>query len=146
LLHSSQAKFTQKEVRRFRDVARNFPETIRVFATLRQELEDDERVSIASLAREGRRLGGSRSPVLVLTAIELLSTSRPPYCYEGAGPRFEKFKNFNVAPMAGDDGLLGLCDLTQQVHLGMEPMWESVNREFAKRQARKQGAGRRPTL
>jgi hypothetical protein len=135
-------KFTQKEVSRFRDVARHFPETIRVFATLRQELEDHERAAIASLAREGRRLGGSRSPVLVLTAMELLSTSQPPYCYEDAGPRFEKFKNFNVAPMAGDDGLLGLCDLTQQVHLGMEPMWESVDRELARRQARKHIAGR----
>lgn len=134
-------KFTQKEVRRFRGVARHFPETIRVFATLRQELENDERASIASLAREGRRLGGSRSPVLVLTATELLSTSRPPYCYEDAGPRFEKFKNFNVAQMAGDDYLLGLCDLTQQIHLGMEPMWESIDREVAKRHARKQRVG-----
>lgn len=130
-------KFKPKEVRRFREVAKRFPGTIRVFATLRQELDNDERTAIASLAREGRRLSGSQSPVLVLTAAELLSTSPLPYCYRDAGPRFERFKNYNVAPMAGDDGLLGLCDLTQQIHLGMEPTWSTIDKEIDKRRARR---------
>lgn len=131
-------KFTPKEVRRFKEVGQHFPETIRVFATLRSQLDDDERTAISALAHEGRRIGGSRSPVLVLTATELLSTRRPPYCYQDAGPRFEKFKNFNVAPMADDDGLLGLCDLSQQLHLGMEPTWSTVDKEIERRRARLQ--------
>jgi hypothetical protein len=138
-------KFTQKELRRFREVAKQFPETIRVFATLRDELEGAERDAIASLAREGRRFGGSRSPVLVLTKTELLSTARPPYCYKDAGSRFAKFKDFNVAPTAGDDGLVGLCDLTQQVHLGMEPMWKTFDKEFEKRRARRKSSLASPT-
>lgn len=130
-------KFTAKEVLRFRAVAKKFPKTIRVFATLRAELEQDEKSAIAGLAREGRRLGGSRSPVLVLTATELLSTRQPPYCYDGAGARFEKFKDYNPAPMAGDDGLLGLCDLTQQLHLDMEATWTTIDKEVATRRARR---------
>jgi hypothetical protein len=129
-------EFKPKEVRRFREIAKRFPETIRVFATLRSELKEHEKTAIAALAREGRRLGGSRSPVLVLTATELLSTTKPPYCYREAGGRFEKFKDYNLAPMIGDDELLGLCDLTQQLHLGMEPTWKTVDDEIKRRRAR----------
>jgi hypothetical protein len=128
--------FRPKEVKRFREIAKRFPGVIRVFATLRAELTPKETSAIASLAREGRRSGGSRSPVLVLTATELLSTKKPPECYRGAGGRFEKFQRYNVAPMMGDDGILGLCDLTQQLHLGMEPTWATEAKEMTNRRER----------
>jgi hypothetical protein len=129
-------EFKAKEVGRFRDLAKRFPGIVRVFATLRSELTAPERKAIATLAIEGRKFSGSRSPVLVLTGIELLADSRPPHCYEDAGGRFAQFKNANLAPMMGDDELLGLCHLTQQIHLGTEPYWDTVDREIARRRQR----------
>ncbi len=131
-------EFKQEEVTRFRDVAKQFPEVVRVFATLRPELTEREKKAITSLAKEGRRLRGSRSPVLVLTATELLGTRPPPYCYREAGGRFEQFKDANIAPMAGDDGLLGLCHLTQEIHLGMESYSATLDRELGRRRPRVQ--------
>ncbi len=133
-------EFEAKEIRRFREIAKEFREVVRVFATLRPELNDREKKAIASLAMEGRRQGGSQSPVLVLTATELLTTTRAPYCYREAGERFEPFKDYNLAPMAGDDDLLGLCHLTQQLHLGMEPYGTTLEREIGRRRARAQAA------
>ena len=124
--------FKPKEMRRFRELARRFPDAVRVFATLREELGQDEKIAIASLAREGRKPSGSRSPVLVLTAAESLSTSRPPHCYEGAGPRLEKFKKYNVThgrrrrtpwPLRPDSAIS---------ISGMEPMSATFSREIRK--------------
>jgi hypothetical protein len=118
-------RFERRDIARARKLAAQFPGAVIVFATLRDELDHDEKKRIAGLARSGRksfREGESRAPVLVLTSHELLRDMRPPYCWQDSGGRFADF----AREFRAYRGLLQLCDATQQLHLDMEPydVWQ----------------------
>jgi hypothetical protein len=111
-------RFVARDLARARRLAEAFPGAVLVFATLRPELEREERESLGRLALWGRRrlrYERLRAPVLVLTQHELLNVFGPPVCWREAGGEYAKF----AANWHSQD-FLHLCDATQQLHLGME--------------------------
>lgn len=129
-------RFEAKDVRRMRDLGKAFPGAVLAFCTLRKGLEAEEKKRIGTLARTGRRHLRAdlwRNPILVLTGIELFGDSLgPPHCWKAHGGDFAKF----AETYRGFGGLTELCDATQQLHLGIEPYWEWLEGELAKRRAR----------
>lgn len=111
--------FGSKDMRRMRRVARCFPGAILVFATLNRRVTRADKMLIRPLARAGRKPMGEddwRNPVVVLTGQELFSESGPPYCWDD-NPDAADIRN----QFRSSDGLVGLADATQRLHLGMEP-------------------------
>ena len=145
-------RFEPRDLRRARDLAKRFPGTLLVFATLREKLEPTEKRRIAGLARAGRRRTKAdkwRTPVMVLTAHELMGRMGPPFCWKDAGGKMAQFAEH----YRGHDDLLELCDATQQLHLGMESDAAFRTQYFAQieerrrraRGGRSTSAGSRPT-
>jgi hypothetical protein len=113
-------RFEPRDFKRMRDLAKAFPGATLVFSTFRKELTGFEKRVIAKIADRGRRpLGGNRweNPVMVLTGLELFSRERLPYCWKAAAPPYNNFWNAPLSP----DFIQSVCDITQQIHLGMEP-------------------------
>jgi len=109
-------QFKKKDIDRMKYLAKQFPGAVLVFATLRKEMKPEEIAAITRLAKFGRRYWKSDrplNPVLILTGTELLNWLRPPGCWTE-----EIQKRFRHLP-----GLLGLCDATQQLYLGL-PSWQ----------------------
>lgn len=135
-------RFERKDLDRARKLAAQFPGAVIVFATLRGELDRDEKKRIARLARWGRksfREGESRAPVLVLTSHELMRDMGPPYCWQDSGGRFADF----ARKFRAYRGLFQLCDATQQLHLDMEPydVWQMQHWEDRRRRRVRKLAG-----
>jgi len=128
-------QFQARDVRRMRRIAQMFPGAVIAFCTLRKRLAPAEKKRIASFAGGGRKiLRGDRwlHPVLVLTGTELFSALGPPDCWEEAGGRFAKlaqrYRRFR--------SMMDVCDVTQQLHLGMESHGEWLDRYLDKRYSR----------
>ncbi len=132
-------RFEPRDLRRARDLAKRFPGALLVFATLRQRLGTTEKRRISGLARAGRRRTQPdkwRTPVMVLTAHELMSRMGPPFCWQDAGGAMAQFAEH----YRGVGDLLELCDATQQFHLGMESDASSQTRYFAQLEQRRRSA------
>jgi len=132
-------QFEPRDVRRARDLAKRFPGAVLVFATLRTSLKPGEKRRIAGLARVGRRRTQAdkwRTPVMVLTAHELLARMGPPFCWKDAGGKMAQF----AQDYRGRNDLLELCDATQQLHLGMESDAASRTQYFARIEERRRRA------
>jgi len=116
-------EFTNKDVNRMGKLADKFPGSIIAFCTLRETLTNHEKIIIAKLARRGRRHFKAEqwiNPVLILTGIELFNFFEPPTCWKDKGLPYEKFANeWNIL-----NGIQNLCDVTQQMHLGIESYWD----------------------
>lgn len=116
-------RFTARDFQRMRELAKAFPGAVLVFSTFRRTLTSSEKRAIKAIANRGRRpLGGGRcqNPVMVLTGIELFSREKIPYCWKEAGPPYDKFAERHLV----SEPIESICDITQQVHLGMEPFHE----------------------
>jgi len=114
-------RFEDKDFKRMRTLAREFPGACLAFCTFRKSLSRREVAAIKRLAKRGRRHWKSDQPVnpiLVLTGNELLADMGPPYCWDEA----LKSKYGRVT------GLLELCNISQQIYLGL-PRWEEDWRE-----------------
>lgn len=125
-------QFTNKNVKNMRQLAEKFPGSMIVFCTLRAKLTDRERKTIAKLARRGRHHFKAErwiNPVLILTSIELFSFLGPPYCWKDRGDPYSRFAN----TYRGYDGIQELCDVTQQMHLGIESYREWYEQRRRKR-------------
>jgi len=112
-------KFGSNEIQKAKALAKKFPESVTVFATLRPELTKVEKDQIARIALAGRRRTKAdnwRNPVLVLTATELLSMHGPTSCWSDAG---ERIRGIGQNIRSHTD-FIELCDATQQMHLGMK--------------------------
>jgi hypothetical protein len=119
-------EFEKKDYDRMRYLAKAFPGAVLVFSTLRKSLKPGEIRQISRIARAGRaywKADRPLNPVLILTGTELLSLHKPPYCWnEDQKKRFDHLA-----------GLLGVCNATQQIYLGL-PSWEAEWQEaFEKR-------------
>jgi hypothetical protein len=126
--------FKSSDVARMRELGKSFPGAALVFATLRKKLAQSEKKLIAKLARAGRKhlkAGRLLNPVIVLTGIELQSISNPPHCWEEAGPPYDKFARYFIGNR--DDKVSELADVTQQLHLEIEPYWEWLEAKNKKR-------------
>lgn len=128
--------FGPREVGRAQELARIFPGAALAFVTLRKALKPKEKQALGRLALAGRRHLAAekwRTPVLVLTAHELMSPMGVPICWQEAGDRFARFAKQH----RGSYDLEDLCDATQQLHLELEPFSQWEQREFEKRRARR---------
>jgi hypothetical protein len=109
--------FERKDIARMKQLAKAFPGSVLVFATLRDTLTREEVRALSRFARSGRKYWKPErpiNPVLILTKHELMHLVGPPYCWESLGVK-DKFQHIH--------GLLDICNATQQIHLGLPP-WE----------------------
>jgi hypothetical protein len=110
-------RFEKKDFERMRYLAKSFPGAVLVFSTLRKSMNHKELAEIKRIAKTGRKYWKAErpiNPVLILTATELFNSSGPPYCWDDSVR-----KTFNHVR-----GLLGICDATQQIYLGL-PSWQT---------------------
>jgi len=116
---------------RARQLIARFPEGVYVFATSAPKLNDKDKIAIAELALQSQFRAETESwdgRVMVLTGIELLSRVPPPYCWEDAGePHAVYAKHFQ-----GYQSISALCDISQQMHLGLESYVTRRNKFFEK--------------
>ena len=72
------------------------------------------------------------NPVLVLTATELLSDWGPPECWKDLGAFYKPFAERYQRAWRE---LVPLCDITQQMYLGLKPWqeWLDERRERARK-------------
>ncbi len=113
-------RFRQKDVARARILGTLFPGSVLVFATLREQLDADERSRLTALARWGRRRRGGRSwnnPVMVLTHHELSGHDRPPDCWPTTSEDYRAAAELTSRSAR----LLELAVGLQRAHLGLEP-------------------------
>ncbi|WP_157654886.1 hypothetical protein [Burkholderia ubonensis] len=123
-------QFEAKDIDRMRVLAETFPGAVLVFSTLRETLTAKEIASIGKLAKFGRKhwkAERSINPVLILTGTELLDWNRPPYCWTEA--QRARFPHIN--------GLLALCDATQQLYLNLPPLHQEWQMRWERRRARR---------
>ncbi len=125
-------RFEERDIARMRKLGRRFPESILAFATLNEKLTSKEQRLIRPLAAAGRRTSMAdrwRNPVLILTATELLGARPLPHCWTKRGGRAQEL----TRRWRGGETITDACDVTQQLHLGMESYWDSVRRRMNRR-------------
>ncbi len=114
--------FEQDNVDRMKLLAKKFPGSILVFATMKEELSQEEVDRIKELAEWGREYDPekrqTRAPVIVLTGTELFSTGSLNTSWEKKGG---KHKELIDRAWPGRHNLRFLADLTQHVYLEMPP-------------------------
>jgi hypothetical protein len=127
-------EFQSKDIRRMKYVAERFPGAVLVFSTLKAELTDREKRILRPLVNRGRKYwktGRPHNPVLILTGCELFAEIAPPYCWKNAGTAAAKYADLHL-----HEGLNTLCDLTQQIYLGMDSNAAYHEQRRMKRSAR----------
>ncbi len=127
--------FKKSDVDKMRWLAGEFPGAIIVFATLKKELSKKEKALLKPFVNKGRKLWKADqpyNPVLILTATELLSDWGAPECWKDAG---DFYKPFAERYRHSWRELLPLCDITQQMYLGLNAWheWLDEKRQKAKR-------------
>ena len=128
--------FKQKDVKRMQNLAREFPNSVLVFATLNDSLKKIEIKIIRLLAekeRKKRLQGKPYSPVIMLTGIELYSLEGIPNCWRDRSGLYAKFNNRH----GNYSDLLLLADTTQQIYLKLAPWHEWSEEEWTKRHQKK---------
>ncbi len=131
--------FERQDVNRMKNLAKEFPGSILVFATLKDSLENSEIEIISPLVQKEhkKRLQGKPySPVIVLTGIELFSLDHIPYCWRDRNDLYEKFHN----RYGNYSDLSLLADTTQQIYLKLPSWHEWSEAEWTKRRQKKQHA------
>jgi len=111
------------DVEKMGAIAELFPGAVLVFATLAEDLHAQDRKALRDLANAGREpWQGDRwlNPVLVLTRRELTSPWKPPKCWQDVGGPVGDFARTQRFVRS----ILDLCDLTQQLYLGLPPWHE----------------------
>jgi hypothetical protein len=109
--------FKTKDFKRMESLAGEFPGAVLLFSTLRKSLTKQEVAGIGPIAKKGRKRWKPErpvNPVMILTGTELLGMGRPPYCWDESVRK--KFHHLR--------GVIGLCDATQQLYLGL-PSWQT---------------------
>lgn len=107
--------FQKKDVDRMIDLGKSFPDAILVFAKLKEKMSNKEKAILCSLAdrsRKNRMNNRPFNPVLILTGTDLYWKSQLSYWWKERG-RMSTVINPRK-------GMLELCDLTQQINLGMD--------------------------
>ncbi|MEW8064385.1 MAG: hypothetical protein AB2797_14810 [Candidatus Thiodiazotropha sp.] len=123
--------FTKKDVDKMRIIAKEFPGSILVFATLNEELTVTEKMLIKPFVNASNKYyerDRPKNPVMILTANELFAYSHPPYCWKDKGGKYEPFgENSHI------HGLLDICQATQKIYLDVGPWWKGWEKEWDKR-------------
>jgi hypothetical protein len=112
-------EFKEKDFERMRALAKRFPGAILAFVTLRKELTPREVKEIKKIAATGMKHWKAErplNPVLILTGHELFAKTGAPHCWDGLSvPGWAKQAY----------SLLGVCNATQAIHLGL-PHWHET--------------------
>lgn len=112
-------EFKKQDVDKMKWLAEKFPGAVIVFATLNKQLSEKEKKLITPFVNKGRRQWKTEmpyNPVLILTATELLADLGPPTCW-----RDPSHKPFAEQYQRSWRELIPLCDVTQQMYLGLKP-------------------------
>jgi hypothetical protein len=126
-------KFEKKDIERMKTLAKEFPGSVLVLATMRANLTSAERRMIKPLVNSGRRHWKSEqtyNPVIILTGTELFSKHGIPHCWkdkEGKAGEIEKANFYSR-------NLSDIADATQQIYLDMKPYHEWRAEQRQKRQ------------
>lgn len=116
-------EFEARDYLRMETLAKLAPGAVLCFCTFRNELTKSEKIQIAKLARRGRKpfkTGQEINPVLILTKNELFGQFKMGRFSDDYPDKFAKMGE--GAFMRGD--LREICDLTQQMCLGIESFYE----------------------
>lgn len=76
--------FSTKDINKMKSLGKKFPGSLLVFATLKEELNKTEKISIRQLVNFNVKRKEENKPhceILILTNTELLTHERPPYCW-----------------------------------------------------------------
>jgi hypothetical protein len=121
--------FEAKDFKRMQYLGNSFPGSILVFSTLRTSLSKKEITALIRLAKAGRKYWKNDrplNPILILTGNELLSSKRPPYCWdESVRERLLNIHDFYT-----------LSDATQQIYLNLSPWAADWHENWKKRHSR----------
>jgi hypothetical protein len=123
-------EFKARDFERAKYIAKKFPGAILAFCTLRKNLNEKEIDEVKKIAKNGRKYWKHEkpiNPILILTGNELLTHSRPPYCWKNMGLA-QSFDHVH--------GLLEICDATQQIYLGLSSWRKDWYDEFERRRLR----------
>ncbi len=124
-------EFKRKDFDRMNDLAEQFPGAILAFCTLRKELTPREIKEIQKITKAGMKqwkVERPINPVLVLTGHELFSLYGVPHCWDAISiPDWAKRTHT----------LLGACNATEAIHLGMPHWQEAWTAERAKKKKRR---------
>ncbi|MCU7866766.1 MAG: hypothetical protein KZQ92_22670 [Candidatus Thiodiazotropha sp. (ex Lucinoma borealis)] len=125
-------KFEKKDIERMKTLAKEFPGSVLVLATMRENLTNAEKRMIKPLVNSGRRHWKSEqtyNPVIILTGTELFSNRGIPHCWkdkEGRAGEIEKERFYSR-------NLSDIADATQQIYLDMKPYHEWRAEQWQKR-------------
>jgi hypothetical protein len=110
--------FTSKDIERMKQLGEEFPNSILTFATLKEELLQEDKNEIKKLVKYFRKGVGNRpqNPVFILTAKELLP--------DNSFDPFSEYKN-KIKPFHRYNDWIGnLCEMTVEKHLGLKTWGE----------------------
>lgn len=130
--------FTPDDVHKMKLLAEVFPGSTLVFATMKEELSQEEIKRIRKLAQWGRVYikdrKQTRAPVIVLTGTELFTEMDLEESWKKKGGRHKRL----IEPAwVRTDNLRVFADLTQQLYLGM-PSYDSViKKKIQEREAKR---------
>lgn len=129
--------FTPHDVNKMKLLAKTFPGSTLVFATMKEELSQKEINRIRKLAEWGRGYDRdrkqTRAPVIVLTGTELFAEMS---LEESWKEKRGRHKNLIGLGYVRTENLRVLANLTQQLYLGM-PCYDSVIMEKIRERERK---------
>lgn len=119
-------KLTIKDIDRLKKIGIDFPNSILVFCTLNETLDEEEKNHLIGLVNYFRKGFGSRpkNPVLILTAKELIPEEN-----------FSCFSEYTsqIKSYYQNDYIGNLCELTVEKHLGLKT-WSEIQTEIWKKQ------------
>ncbi|HEU6456292.1 MAG TPA: hypothetical protein VN201_12595 [Roseateles sp.] len=128
--------FHEEDIDRMRRLAERFPGAFIVFATLKDELHEDERKVIAEFAAWGREpihgTGRPRAPVMVLTGIELFAPWKIDDAWKSVGGVRQELAEAGHVRL---ENLWVLADATQQAYLGMKGRSQELMEQWDARAA-----------
>ncbi|MBP9849021.1 MAG: hypothetical protein KBC58_06250 [Flavobacterium sp.] len=119
-------KLTIKDIDRLKKIGIDFPNSILVFCTLNETIDEEEKNLLIELVNFFRKGFGSRpkNPILILTANELI----PEENYSCFSQYQSQIKSYHQ-----DDYIGNLCELTVEKHLGLKT-WGEIQTEIWKKQ------------
>jgi hypothetical protein len=124
---SFHGRFERRDVQRMERFADQFPAAVVIFATLRRELDAQEKRLLIPFAKRGRKpLSATRvrNPVVIFTGNELFSWGGPRAAWRELGLPFSSFQHEQ-----GDDRVfVSFADATQQLYLGLPSIHERPRR------------------
>lgn len=122
--------FTSDDADRMIELGTEFPNSILTFATLNEELTDEEKVEIAKVVNHFRTGVGHRptNPILILTAKELLPNE--------FGDHFSEYKNEAKSYHRYNDWIGNLCEFSVKKHLEIKT-WGEIQGELWQEEMKK---------